>query len=67
MIASSARTSIRCDASKPTTPRDGATIAIFNIILIDAAGREERSTEWFAATVQVEKPDGNIYAVASSS
>jgi hypothetical protein len=30
VIASSARTSIRCDASKPATPRDGATIAIFN-------------------------------------
>jgi hypothetical protein len=37
------------------------------IILIDAVGREERSTEWFAATVQVKKPDGNIYAVANSS
>jgi hypothetical protein len=37
------------------------------IILIDAVGREERSTEWFAATVQVEKPDDNIYAVASLS
>jgi hypothetical protein len=37
------------------------------IILIDAVGREKRASEWFAATVQVEKPDGNIYAVASSS
>jgi hypothetical protein len=37
------------------------------IILIDAVGREARSTEWFAAAVRVERPDGNIYAVASSS
>jgi hypothetical protein len=37
------------------------------IIQIDAVEREEESTELFAATVQVEKPDDNIYAVASLS
>jgi hypothetical protein len=49
VIASPARTSIRCDASRPTTPRNGAAIVIFKIILIDAVGREQRSSEWFAA------------------
>ena len=49
VIASPARTSIRCDESRPTTPRNGAAIVIFKIILIDAVGREQRSSEWFAA------------------
>ena len=49
LAVTAARTSIRCDASRPTTPRNGAAIVIFKIILIDAVGREQRSSEWFAA------------------
>ncbi len=55
VIASPARTSIRCDASRPTTPSGGATIVVFNPD--DAVGREERSSEWFAA-----RPRGSISA-----
>src|SRR6476660_231289 len=55
VIASPARTSIRCDARRPTTPSDGATIVVFNTD--DAVGREERSSEWFAA-----RPRGSISA-----
>jgi hypothetical protein len=50
----------QCQGTAPQSP-------FSTITQIDDVGREEESTEWFAATVQVEKPDDNIYAVVSLS
>jgi hypothetical protein len=60
VIASSARTGFAVVQANRQRQRTAQRSPVSMIILIDAVGRAKRSTEWFAATVQLKKPDDNI-------